>query len=164
MAQQGGDPSDNVVVIAAQHALPEYFKYSAYICKRERTFRPCIRLAFYTNNKIDRRVPKIVGQIDAISRGEIETRSDLSDLERERLQGLLESKLERTKGVSHPWNQQFKILLLSSPESPETLILPHDVVNNLTSRSGRRTAFTQWQRYVSLSRLEEGPETTSELI
>jgi hypothetical protein len=45
-------------------------------------------------------VPKIVGQIEAISRGEIETKRDLSDLERKRLQGLLESKLERTKGVS----------------------------------------------------------------
>ncbi len=65
--------SDRVVVVAARFALDEYRKYSAYICQPDRAFRDCVRMAFYTKNKIDRHIPKILGQIEAISRDEIES-------------------------------------------------------------------------------------------
>lgn len=155
------DPSDRVVVVAARNALLEYVKHSVYICQPNRAIQSCVRMAFYTINKIDRRVPKILGQIEAITREEIETRKDLKDVERERLRTTFKNL---TQMRSDELSQKFKIVFLSSPESPETLILPHDIVNNLTSSDGKRTAFTQGQRYVSLSRLEKGPETTSELI
>jgi hypothetical protein len=154
------DPSDKVVVVAARDALPEYLKHSVYICQPNRAFQRCIRFAFYANGKIDRRVPKILGQVEAVSRDEIETRKDLTDLDRERLQNLLKN-LERTR--SDDWSQQLKIIFLSAPDSPDTLLLPDDVVNNLTTSDGRSIAFTQGQRYVLLSRLEKGPTTTSEL-
>ncbi|GAC1430141.1 MAG: hypothetical protein PVS3B3_13680 [Ktedonobacteraceae bacterium] len=153
--------SNKVVVVAARKALPEYLKHSVYICQPNRAFQHCIRLAFYTNNKIDRRVPKIVGQVEAISKDEIETRKDVTDLDRVRLQMLLKN-LELAR--SNDWNQQLKIIFLSSPESPDTLVLPHDVVNNLTTSNGRTVAFTQGQRYISLSHLEKEPKTTSELV
>ncbi len=154
--------SDRVVVVAARFALDEYLKYSAYICQPDRAFRDCVRMAFYTKNKIDRHIPKILGQIEAISRDEIETRTDLSDSDRERLRTLL-NKMESAR--SEDWSKrQYKIVFLTPPDSPDTLVLPADVANNLTSASGRGTAFTQGQRYVSLSRLEKGPKTTSELV
>lgn len=65
--------SDRVVVVAARIALDEYRKYSAYICQPDRAFRDCVRTAFYTKNKIDLHIPKILGQIEAISGNEIES-------------------------------------------------------------------------------------------
>ena len=80
--------SDRVAVVAARIALDEYLKYSAYICQPDRAFRDCVRMAFYTKNKIDRHIPKILGQIEAISRDEIETRTELSDSDMARLRAL----------------------------------------------------------------------------
>ena len=104
----------------------------------------------------------MVGQIEAISRDEIGTRTDLSNSDRARLETLLK-KMEPAK--SEEWSKwKQKIVFLTPPDSPDTLVLPHDILNNLISGSGRGTAFTQGQRYVSLSRLEKGPKTTSELV
>lgn len=154
--------SDRVVVVAARGALDEYCKYSAYICQPNRRFQDSVRMAFYTKNKIDRHIPKILGQIEAISRDEIDTRTDLSDSDRATLKTLL-SKLDSMR--SEEWRKnQLKIVFLSSPDSPDTLVLPNDIANVSTSASGKGTAFTQGQRYVSLSRLEKGPKNTSELI
>lgn len=154
--------NDRVVVVAARNALLEYLKYSAYICQPNRSFQPCNHMAFYTQNKIDRHIPTILGQIEAITRDEIETRSDLSEIDRARLRTLLQ-KMDAAR--SEEWSKmRLKIVFLSSSDSPDTLVLPHDIVNNLTSGSGREIAFTQGQRYVSLSRLQKGPKTTSEFI
>ena len=154
--------SDRVVVVAARSALDEYRKYSAYICQPYRTFQPSIRMAFYTKNKIDRHIPKILGQIEAISRDEIETRTDLSDIDRERL-GKLRKTMDPAR--SEEWSKQpLKVVFLTPSNSPDTFTLPNDIQNNLTTGNGKRTAFTQGQRYVSLSRLQKGPKTTSELV
>jgi hypothetical protein len=155
--------SDRVVVVAARFALKEYLDYSAYICLPHRAIQPCVRMAFYTKNKFDRRIPKILGQIEAISRDEINARTDLSDFERTKLEILLE-KLKPTR--SEEWSKrQFKIVFLTLPDSADTFVLPEDIANNLTSGNGRGgTAFTQGQRYISLSLLEKGPKTTSELV
>jgi hypothetical protein len=154
--------ADRVVVVAARLALDEYLECAVYICQPHRSFQQCVRMAFYTKNKIDRHIPKILGQVEAISRGEIETRTNLTDIERRRLRELLRKlKTER----SEEWGkEQLKIVFLSLTDSPDTLVLPYDVDNNLMSGSGRGTAFTQGQRYVSLARLEKGPKTTSELV
>jgi hypothetical protein len=73
---------NKVVVVSAKDALGEYLKSSAYTCLPYRHFQDCFRLAFYTHNKIYRRVPKILGCIEAISKDEIETRTDVSDANR----------------------------------------------------------------------------------
>jgi len=154
--------SDRVVVVAARIALDEYLKYSAYICQPDRAFRDCVRMAFYTKNKIDCHIPKILGQIEAISRDEIERRTDLSDSDRARLRTLRDTMESARR---EDWSKrQYKIVFLTPPDSLDTLVLPGDIVNDLTSGSGLGTAFTRGQRYVSLSRLEKGPKTTSELV
>ena len=155
------DDSHKVVVVAARKALPEYLKHSVYICQPNRAFRQCVRLAFYTNNKIDRRIPKILGQVEAISRDEVETRKDVTNVDRQRLRELLRN-LELAR--SEDWSKPHKIIFLSSPASSDTLVLPHDIINNLTASTGRTIAFTQGQRYISLSHLEKEPKTTSELV
>jgi hypothetical protein len=154
--------ADRVVVVAARSALDEYINCSAYICQPNRTFQQSVRMAFYTKNKIDHHIPKILGQVEAISGNEIETRTDLSDTDRARLRTLL-NKMKPSR--REEWSKrQFKIVFLSPPDSSDTLILPDDITNSSTSASGKGTAFTQGQRYVSLSRLEKGPKSTSELV
>src|SRR5436309_4903000 len=125
--------SDRVVVVPARKALNEYLKYSAYICQPHRTFQPSVRMAFYTKNKIDRHIPKILGQIEAISRDEIETRTDLSDTDRARLK-TLRNTMESAR--REDWGKrQYKIVFLTPTDSPDTLVLPHDVANNQASGS-----------------------------
>jgi len=154
--------SDRVVVVAARIALDEYLKYSAYICQPDRAFRDCVRMAFYTQNKIDRHIPKILGQIEAISRDEIERRTDLLDSDRARLRTLRDTMEPARR---EDWSKRrYKIVFLTPPDSPDTLVLPADIVNDQTAGSGRGAPFTRGQRYVSLSRLEKGPKTTSELV
>src|SRR6266487_3703061 len=102
------DASARAVVVAARFALDEYFKYAAYICQPHRTFQDCACMAFYTRNKIDRHIPKILGHIEAISREEIETRTDLSDIVRARLRTLLK-KMEFER--SEDWSKRkYKII------------------------------------------------------
>ena len=108
------------------------------------------------------KIPKILGQIEAISRDEIETRTDLSDSDRARLRTLRDTMESARR---EDWGKrQYKIVFLTPPDSPDTLVLPADIVNDQTAGSGRGAPFTRGQRYVSLSRLEKGPKTTSELV
>src|SRR2546430_3105249 len=127
--------SDRVVVVAARYALGDYLKYSAYVCQPRRSFQPCVRMAFYTKNKIDRYIPKIVRQIKAIGLDEIESRTDLTGSERAKVRTLL-NELGAARGED--WSKkQLMIVFLTSPGSPETLVLPSDIANNSTTRSGQ---------------------------
>ena len=140
---QTGNAYNQVVVVAARFALDEYLKYSAYICQPNRTFKHCVRMAFYTRSTIDLCIPKILGNIEAISRDEIETRSDLAESARVMLRALL-TNMDSTR--SEGWRtRQYKIVFLTSPDSSDTLVLPSDIVSTLTAKSGRGIAFTQGQ-------------------
>ena len=57
----------------------------------------------------------------------------------------------------------YKVIFLSPPDSPDTLRLEAHIPNNLTTKSGRTTAFTQNQRYVSSERLSQA-KATSDLV
>ena len=153
-----GKALDRVVVVPARTALDEYLKYAAYICQPNRAFQPCIRMAFYTNNKIDRHIPKILGSIDAISNDEIETRPHLTDNERVMLRTLL-AKMDYAR--KEEWSKsKLMIVFLTSSNSPDTLILPHDIENDQSSMNRQRVAFTQNQRYVTLSSLKKAKYTS----
>ena len=56
----------------------------------------------------------------------------------------------------------FKILMLSAPDSPDTLRLGRPIPNDKLSQSGKTTAFTMGQRYVASERLKQA-KTTSDL-
>ncbi|GAC1637684.1 MAG: hypothetical protein NVS4B9_30700 [Ktedonobacteraceae bacterium] len=158
------EAANRVVVVAARQALDEYLKYAVYICQPHRPFQPSERMAFYSNNKINRHIPRILARVEAIARDEIETRADLSAEERAGLRTLLR-KMDRARRDN--WGKhQYDIFFLTPPDSAETLILPQDIENDSTSQTSndeKRVAFTQKQRYISLSSLEKGPRYTSDL-
>ncbi len=60
--------------------------------------------------------------------------------------------------------KQHQVFLLSGPDEPDTVRLPHPIVNDTVAESGRTWAWTMGQRYVSLSGLTRpGVSVTSDL-
>jgi hypothetical protein len=124
----GGKSADRVVIVPAASALDEYLNHSVYICLPHRFFQPSVRMAFYTNNKIDRHIPRILSQIEAISPDEIESKADLSESQRAKLRTLLKN-LEAKR--FEEWRKlRFEIIFLTPKDSPETLVLPSDIEND----------------------------------
>ncbi len=144
--------ANDVLVVAALLALDEYSDMSAYVCQPKRTFRDVERMAFYTLGAIAPFVPKIVETFEAVEfrRG----------LHHGRLGEIVDALVDR--GLRQE-GREYKVMLLTSKDDPATIRLPAPVVNDLVADTGRVTAFTQGQRYVSLSRLTTA-RTTSELV
>lgn len=60
--------------------------------------------------------------------------------------------------------KEYKVILLSGKGDPDTIFLPHEIKNDLTTPSGRRRAFTRGHRYITVERLRIAPKTTSGLL
>jgi hypothetical protein len=154
---------DVLVVPAGRLALDDYFRYNAYICQPNRTFRDVRRMAFYFRGNIARHVPLIKGHIESIN---------FSDAGLEQLAGQIDPDLQRlasdlvnrfVKDRSDRVGWEGKAMFLSAPDDPDTLTLPHEVENDKRGPGGQTIPFTQGHRYVSLSKLEKGPRKTSDL-
>ena len=143
--------ANDVVVVAARSAWPEYQKLHAYVCQPNRTFQQVTRLGFYSKGNIHPLVPKIVATHDDVEMKLGKYDGDLGKL----VNKLLDDDLRPESGL-------FKVLMLSSPDSPETLKLPNPIPNDKLSKSGKTTAFTMGQRYVSSEALKSA-RTTSDL-
>lgn len=143
-------PND-VVVVAARNAWPEYNELHAYICQPERPFQQVSRLGFYSKGTVYPLVPKILSVHDNVVMHKDKYDGELGAL----VNRLLDEKLRAV-------GNQFKVMLLSSPESPDTLKLTEPIPNNQKSKTGKGTAFTMGQRYVS-SKALLAAKTTSDL-
>ena len=143
---------EEVVVVAARFAWDEYRRNHAYVCKVGRVFRAVEYMAFYSANQIYPLVPVILDICPAIT------------LERGRYPGKLGEIVDKFIGVqSRKEGETYQVVLLSSPDDLRTQQLDRPIPNDLKSRSGRGTAFTQYQRYVSLVSLKKA-KTTSDLV
>lgn len=144
--------SNEVAVVPARSAWPEYHAYHAYICQPNRTFQAVRRIAFYTAGAIQPLVPTI-----------LESRDELV-FERGVHAGAIGALVDRMLAASaREAGQAFKVMLLSAPDDKRTLKLDGPIENDLTAESGRVAAFTQNQRYVSEERLRRA-RRTSELV
>lgn len=143
---------NNVVVIPARKAWFEYLETNAYVCQAERVFQPVKYLAFYESGQIHEIVPEILETFDSIV------------FERGRHKGKLGEVVDIfIESYQREEGERYKLILLSAPNDPKTQNLSVPIVNDLRSESGRISAFTQNQRYVSLDRLKKS-RTTSEII
>lgn len=137
---------DDVVIVAARNAWPEYNKYSAYICQLNRGFRLVSRIGFYSRGAINLLVPKIVDIHDGVLLQKGVHKGNLG--------ALIDQAVKDFPGFV---GQHRKIFLLSSPDSEDTLKLPQPIVHD---RSGRGQAFTMGQRYVSTIALQKAKVTS----
>ncbi len=142
----------DVLVIPARIAWRDYALTNAYVCQDKRSFQPSKYLAFYTDNRIYKFVPKIQKIYESVVFEKNKYHGHLGSV----VNTLLE-KNYNTEGESH------KVILLSGQSDKETIILNNEITNDLCSKNGRRVAFTQNQRYISLKNLKN-TKFTSELV
>lgn len=144
--------TNDVVVVAARNAWPEYNQIHAYVCQPNRPFQQVSRVAFYSKGVIYPLVPKILESYDDVVMIAGQYSGTLGDL----VERILKEQ-RRDQGGRN------KVLLLSAPDSPDTLRLPGPIPNNLKSQSGKPTAFTMGQRYIASERLLVA-KTTGDLV
>lgn len=150
LAAEGLLPNSNdVVVVAARNAWPEYNDFHAYVCQPNRPFQQVARIGFYSKGVIYPLIPKIIAAHD-----EVEMRKGLH---KGPLGALVDHLVETGK---RPEGGSFKVLLLSSPDSPDTVHLRAPIPNDKKSKTGKPTAFTMGQRYVSLEALKDAKTTS----
>jgi hypothetical protein len=155
--------SDDVVVVAARFAYPEYLHRSLYICQAERAFRGGLtHMAFYADGAIQIEVARIHFREDLVTFTEEEAKKRSTGSDADKLiAAAIEADLQsgpREEG------KQYQVFLLSEPNSPETIKLANPIVNDTVAESGRPWAWTMNQRYISLAGLTRpGITHTSQL-
>jgi len=140
---------EDVVVVAARFAWDEYQRYNLYVCKVGRTFRQAQYMAFYLANQIYPLAPFILEPPEAVI------------FQRGRYPGEFGDIVDKLTGVhDRKEGETYQVVRLSSPDDPRTVKLDSPIPNDLTSESGGSTAFTQYQRYVSLASLKKAKKTS----
>jgi hypothetical protein len=142
---------NDVVVVAARNAWPEYNDFHAYVCQANRSLR-AKRIAFYCKNNVYPLVPTILDAYEEVEMMRGSHQGELGKL----VEMLLDRGL-RTEG------QRLKVVFLSPPDSPETITLPSPIPNDVKDKAGKKSAFTMGQRYTSLKALQSA-KATSDLV
>lgn len=142
------NPND-VVVVAARNAWPEYNQFHAYVCQPNRSFQQVIRMGFYSKGVIYPLVPQILESIDEVQMTTGLHKGVLGAL----VDRLVADKL-RIEGES------YKVMFLSAPDSPDTLKLANPIPNDKKDKAGKPTAFTMGQRYVGCKTLLQAKTTS----
>jgi len=151
-AERPVKPLDTVVLPAAQ-AWNMYQQNFAYVCQPRRAFRPVERLAFYADKEVKPEVPFIEHRRDLVdwtpqSQALLAASGDRND---RKIATVIAASRDAgwTAGV-------YQVFLLSRPGASKHRTLPGPIAH---TTSGRGSAFTQRQRYVSLHALEVAAST-----
>ena len=148
---------ENTVIVAARSAYPQYLRHGAYVCAPGRRFRQGIQyLGFYTEKEIKPEVARIqhIQPVVSITPAGVASLREAGDSTSQRLAVVAEGFLSAPEPAR---DGDFQIILLSPPDSPETVLLAAPVPH-----LGRH-AWTQNQRYVRLEQLRAGPKDTEVL-
>ena len=143
--------ADDVVIVAARIAWKTYQDRNAYICQPNRSFKKVKRIGFYSRGNIYPLVPSIIKKYDDV----LFERSAHDGALGELVDQILDSDETRS-------GQSNMVFLLSAPDSNDTLDLGKSIPNDKKSKTGKNTAFTMSQRYVSSEALTQA-KTTSDL-
>jgi hypothetical protein len=154
LVEDGLVDNDDVVIVAARFAYPEYLKHSVYICQDGRAFRDGLtHMGFYANAAIQAHVPCIRHREDHVMFTLDEATARKASSGTDRMLGeIIETALA---AGTREAGKQYQIFLLSEPEDPETVCLARPIENDTVSESGRSWAWTLGQRYVSLTGLTQ---------
>ncbi len=106
------------------------------------------RVAFYSFGQIHSLVPKILESHEHVVFA--------PGMHKGKMGALIDSLLKET---TRQEGTAYKVIFLSSPDSPDTLQLNASIRNDLTTKTGRVTAFTQNQRYVASERPKQAKVT-----
>lgn len=151
--------ADDTVVVAARSAWPHYQRHGAYVCQPDRSFRDGLtHFGFYAGGAIQPLVPRILRHELTVpfTRSEASSRRARGD---DAMAVVIERFIDdglRQEGDAHG------VLILTSPDDPETVHLAAPIANDTVTSSGRPWAWTLGQRYTSLDALRRA-KVTSEL-
>jgi hypothetical protein len=151
--------TDDVVVVAAKLAYPDYLHHNAYICQDGRSFRDVHRLGFYRHGQIEVHFPTVRAIEDHVpfSDENVERlRATGSPIDRE-LADLIDSVPHYYRNYE---GEPHKVFLLSPPDDPQTLRLAQPLRHDT---AGRGSAWTMGQRYIGEQALLRNPRTTDDL-
>jgi hypothetical protein len=163
LVEDGLVDNDDVVIVAAGFAYPEYLKHSVYICQDGRAFRDGLtHMGFYANAAIQTYVPRTRYREDHVMFTPDEASARKARSGTDRVVGEI---IETALAIgTREAGKQYQVFLLSGPEDPETVCLVRPIVNDTVSESCRSWAWTLGQRYVSLTGLTKaGIAVTSDL-
>tara|TARA_R110002072_G_scaffold90692_5_gene202910 strand:+ start:18841 stop:19797 length:957 start_codon:yes stop_codon:yes gene_type:complete len=133
---------NDTVVVAARNAWPEYQELHAYVCQPNRSFQIVHRMGFYSQGVIYPLLPRITALFDDVV------------MEKNSQAGALGQLVDRLVDEGYrPEGERFKVMMLSAPDSPDTITLEQPIKNDKRSKSAKPTAFTMGQRYVPSERL-----------
>ncbi|MBN9201471.1 MAG: hypothetical protein J0H70_08970 [Microbacterium chocolatum] len=152
--------SDDTVIVAARTAWGEYQRHGVYICQPGRAFRPDLtHFGFYADGEIKPTIARIRRYVPSVifSRESAATRQEAGDVQLASAIGDFLTRGARDEGAS------YGVMLLSSPDEPETVTLAAPIVNDTVASTGRAWAWTMGQRYTSLTKLTRGATRTSDL-
>jgi hypothetical protein len=163
LVEDGLIDNDDVVVVAARFAYPEYLARGLYICQAKRAFRDGItHMGFYAGSAIQVHLPRIRHQEDFVVFTSEEAAARRGRSETDRLIGAaIEADLQ---AGAREDGKPYQVFLLSARDDPDTVRLPNPIRNDTVAESGRGWAWTMSQRYVSLADLTRpGVSVTSDL-
>lgn len=148
---------NEVTVVAARKAWPDYNDHGVYVCQAGRSFRPTPFLGFYAEGKIQKHIAKIHKRMDGFvfSDESFDKNPDL--LKNPKLKEKLTKWLTANQWAK---NDTLQVFDLSTIDDTETEILQNSIKNDLTNSSEQGYAYTQGQRYVLLSKLKSAKTTT----
>lgn len=150
----------NVLIVAASKwAYHCFHRYSAYICQPDRHFRSeSIRLGYYADREIMPEFPRILLRRSriAITQETVKTLRASGSWQDAAFAVIVE---ELVADGRHGTESQ--IFLLTGPNDPQTLRIAQPIRH---ATSGRGTAWTQGQRYVSETAILAEPPTTAALM
>src|SRR5262245_53604744 len=131
-----------VLIVAANRALPDYLKLAAYFCQPGRTFRPTTHMAFYADGAVQPFVPMILDSFRAVPVTEQGIRG-LQRIRAEAQQRLLELLPRLGHGGTPEPGKTQGVMLLSPHDDPRTIRLQGPVRNVQVASTGRPIAFVQ---------------------
>lgn len=162
-AEDGLLDSDDVVIVAARVAYPEYLQHHVYVCQPNRAFRDGLtHMGFYAEGAIQPHVPVIRRRAGAVpfTADEVQRRRTGDTLDC-RIADAIETLLAAS---ARQEGSEYGVFILSPPGDVDTLHLDGQIVNDTVAESGRPWAWTMGQRYLSLARLTRpGINVTSQL-
>ena len=154
---------DDVVVVAARAAYPEFLECPAYICQPGRSFQPGLtHLGFYADGEIKPEIPRIEHMRDQVvfspeHASHLDTTGMSTDAQ---VAKVIRWALSTSRRVT---DQTYKVFVLTEAGSHDTVHLARAIKNTTVTASGRPWAWTLSQRYTSLGALSQNPHTTDEL-
>lgn len=147
---------EEVVIVAARNAYPEYFAHSAYVCQTGRFRAGLERIGFYTEKQIKPEVPLIRHRVDpvAFTTASAERYRESAEPFSDEIAELIDLRLESEWGYE---GEELQVFLLTGPDDPDTIRLTQPI------QHPGRVAWTMGHRYLRATVFDAAPVTTAQL-